>query len=241
MLGDIAARVRPDLADRVRFAGTPEIRTDIARTVPLYEGIQHLAAEGDQFQYGGPHLCWQWRFPTPDGRARFTPVPLPDRDIPDGWFVVATRRGKQFNSMVHEYDRSALRGRAATTVLMAEGDATRLGLADGDPVVLRNGCGEMAARVFQSPRWPPGRCRSTGPRPRCSSTGGAARPRPASRTTTPSSRWCRSADEPRPALRRGRDGAVAPPSTPIVEERTRRWSDRAGARGTLLAAASLST
>ncbi len=150
VLGDLAARVRPHLAGAVRFAGTPEIRTDIARTVPLYEGIQHLAAEGDQFQYGGPHLCWQWKFPTPDGRARFTRVPLPERDIPDGWFVVATRRGKQFNSMVHE-STDPFSGASRHAVLMAEGDATRLGLADGDPVVLRNGCGEMAARVFVAP------------------------------------------------------------------------------------------
>ncbi len=150
VLGDIAARARPDLADRVRFAGTPEMRADIARAVPLYEGIQHLAAEGDQFQYGGPHLCWQWRFPTPEGRARFTPVPLPHRDIPEGWFVVATRRGKQFNSMVHE-DTDPLCGTGRQTVLMAGADAVRLGVTDGDAVLLRNDVGEMPARVFQAP------------------------------------------------------------------------------------------
>ena len=118
--------------------------------MPLYEGIQHLAAEGDQFQYGGPHLCWQWRFPTPEGRARFTTVPLPHRDVPEGWFVVATRRGKQFNSMVHE-DTDPLCGTGRQTVLMAGADAVRLGVADGDAVVLRNDVGEMQARVFQAP------------------------------------------------------------------------------------------
>ncbi|MDQ3782731.1 MAG: FdhF/YdeP family oxidoreductase [Actinomycetota bacterium] len=150
VFGDIAARVRPELAAAVRFAGTPQIRDDIARTVPSYEGIQHLTAEGDQFQYGGPHLCWQWVFPTPDGKAHFTPVDPPLREVPDGWFVVATRRGKQFNSMVHE-KHDPFSGAGRESVLIGETDAARLGLADGDPVLLRNGVGEMAGRVFYAP------------------------------------------------------------------------------------------
>ncbi|MBA2338354.1 MAG: formate dehydrogenase, partial [Acidimicrobiia bacterium] len=150
VFGDIAARVRPELAGAVRFAGTPQIRDDIARTVPTYEGIQHLVAEGDQFQYGGPHLCWQWVFPTPDGKAHFTAVDLPQREVPDGWFVVATRRGKQFNSMVHD-KHDPFSGAGRESVLIGETDAARLGLADGDPVLLRNGVGEMAGRVFYAP------------------------------------------------------------------------------------------
>jgi len=151
VLGELAARVRPDRAAAVRFAGTPEIRADIARTIPSYEGIQHLAAEGDQFQYGGPHLCWQWKFPTKDGKARFTPVALPVREeVPEGWFVVATRRGKQFNSMVHE-TTDPFSGAGREAVLIGESDAARLGLANGDPVVLRNRIGEMAGRVFYAP------------------------------------------------------------------------------------------
>jgi anaerobic selenocysteine-containing dehydrogenase len=34
---------------------------------------------------------------------------------------------------------------------MAGADAARLGVADGDPVMLRNEVGEMTARVFQAP------------------------------------------------------------------------------------------
>ena len=39
-----------------------------------YAGIDNLAKFGDAFQYGGPHLCADWEFPTPDGRAHFSVV-----------------------------------------------------------------------------------------------------------------------------------------------------------------------
>src|SRR5437763_12657975 len=50
---------------------------EIARVVPFYDGIQHLKKTGDAFQYGGPHLCADWKFATPDGKAHFRAVRLP--------------------------------------------------------------------------------------------------------------------------------------------------------------------
>ncbi len=50
---DLARRVRPDLAERLTFSGTQAVREEIARVVPMYEGIQHLRKTGDQVQYGG--------------------------------------------------------------------------------------------------------------------------------------------------------------------------------------------
>src|SRR5690606_2530771 len=64
IFGEIVARARPEVADAVRYAGTAQIREDIAKAVPMYDGIQHLRAFGDSFQYGGAHLCADWRFPT---------------------------------------------------------------------------------------------------------------------------------------------------------------------------------
>ena len=150
VLTDLATRVRPDRAAALRFRGTPAIRQEIARVVPLYEGIQHLTEEGDQFQYGGPHLCWQWRFPTADGQAHFSAVELPESDVPEGWFTVATRRGKQFNSMVHE-EVDQVSGASRDAVLIAAPDAHRLGLGQGDPVVLRNDVGEFRGTTFVAP------------------------------------------------------------------------------------------
>jgi molybdopterin-dependent oxidoreductase alpha subunit len=150
---ELAKRVAPESAEHVDFAGTPEIRADIARTVPMYDGIQHLKEFGDEFQYGGPHLAAGWKFPTPDGKAHFSVVKLPQGAVPEGMFKVSTRRGKQFNSMVHEAT-DALTGAVREAVLISADDADRLGLSDGDPVVLRNEIGELRGRVLTAPVTP---------------------------------------------------------------------------------------
>jgi molybdopterin-dependent oxidoreductase alpha subunit len=146
VFGELAARARPELADAVRYDGTAAIRADIARAVPAYAGIQHLAEQGDNFQYGGPHLCFGWQFPTADGKAHFSTLTPPAIDRPDGTFLLATRRGKQFNSMVYE-NRDALTGAVRDAVLMNRRDADRLGLADGDPVVLTSPVGTYHGTV----------------------------------------------------------------------------------------------
>jgi molybdopterin-dependent oxidoreductase alpha subunit len=153
IFGEIAARTRPEVAGSVRYAGTAEIRADIANAVPVYDGIQELREFGDSFQYGGPHLCADWRFPTDDGRAHFSVVGLPRTVRPDGSFTVATRRGKQFNSMVQER-RDPITGALRDAVLINPIDADRLGLADGDRVVLTSATGTLSGRVLRAPVTP---------------------------------------------------------------------------------------
>ena len=203
---DLAPRVRPELAERLHYQGTAAIRADIARAVPVYDGIQHLAKFGDQFQYGGPHLCAGWKFPTPDGKAHFSVVPLPSLDQPEGTFRVATRRGKQFNSMVHEQADPSNRRFARRSWSAAP---TPSGSAS--PTATRWCCAAMSASTAAgstSPRSPPATSRSTGPKARCSSTATAARRRRASPTTTPSAPWRRRTRPSRPRHRaaEGDDG-----------------------------------
>ncbi len=160
---DIARLVKPDLADKLTFANTREIREEIASVVPFYEGIQHLHKTGDQVQYGGPHLCAGWNFATDNGKAHFLPVPLPHNEVPDGLFAVATRRGKQFNSMVHA-EKDAITGAARDAVFMNPLDANELGLLEGDAIILRNETGAYHGRVRLAPikprnlqiHWPEG-------------------------------------------------------------------------------------
>ena len=129
----------------------------------MYRGIETLKATGDQVQYGGPHLCAGWHFPTADGKAHFAPVPLPNNEIPAGLFAVSTRRGKQFNTMVHE-KTDAITGAGRNSVFMNAADAAALGLREGDPVRVFNKRGELRARVFMAPvkqrnlqvHWPEG-------------------------------------------------------------------------------------
>ena len=160
---ELARRVKPDLANKLTFADTASIREEIAQVVPLYAGIQHLQQAGDQFQYSGSHLCFGWNFPTADGKAHFAALTPPQKELPEGHFWVATRRGKQFNSMVQER-KDAITGALREAVLMNPHDAASLGLKDGDKVILRNHLGEFTGRVYIAPiqsgnlqvHWPEG-------------------------------------------------------------------------------------
>lgn len=160
---DLARRARPDLAEVLTFSDTSEVREEIARAVPLYDGIQHLKQEGDAFQYGGPHLCWNWEFDTPDGKAHFDAVPLPKLDLPEGHFLVSTRRGKQFNSMVQEAS-DKITGLEREAILISQDDARRLGIEDGDPLALRSDHGTFEGVAAIAPvkpgnlqvHWPEG-------------------------------------------------------------------------------------
>jgi molybdopterin-dependent oxidoreductase alpha subunit len=160
---ELAKRSRPDLADKLSFEGTPAIRQEIAQVIPQYAGIQHLMQAGDQFQYGGSHLCFGWNFPTADGKAHFAPISHRQRELPEGCFLVATRRGKQFNSMVQER-KDAITGAVREAVLISQADAEQLGLKDGDAVILKNELGELKGQIYIAPikpgnlqvHWPEG-------------------------------------------------------------------------------------
>jgi molybdopterin-dependent oxidoreductase alpha subunit len=143
---DLAARVDPGRAHLARFDTAQSIREEIARVVPFYDGIQGLERTGDQVQWGGERLCDGWVFPTPDGKARFTPVAPAELDVPEGWFLLSTRRGKQFNTIVHK-DRDPLTGAKRDAVFLSAEDAAHLGLSENQSVELRSDQGRMAARV----------------------------------------------------------------------------------------------
>jgi molybdopterin-dependent oxidoreductase alpha subunit len=153
----------PERAEKVRFEGTQAVREEIARVVPLYEGIQRLKAKGEAFQYGGPHLCKDGVCPTPDGKARFRPVDFSQEGPPEGAFRLVTRRGKQFNSMVHE-PTDPVNGAPRDAVLMSPSDREKLGLKPGQRIWLHNRFGTFAGRVFEAPvrpgslqvHWPEG-------------------------------------------------------------------------------------
>jgi anaerobic selenocysteine-containing dehydrogenase len=147
MLLDLARAVKPESYDRVHFGSGPEIRAEIERANPAYKGIADLAHQGDQFQWGGRHLCADRKFPTSDGKAHFQPVTPPHVVRGKDRFVIATRRGKQFNSMVQR-ERDPLTGADRDHVFMSRTDAARLGLAQDDAIHLRSSVGTFRGRVF---------------------------------------------------------------------------------------------
>src|SRR5262249_41261733 len=142
--------VRPEWADKLTFSRIEAVREEISRAIPAYAGIQNLNKPGHNFQYGGSTLCAGWRFPTPDGKAHFKPVKLPHATPPGGTFRVVTRRGKQFNSMVHA-DTDPNNAAPRNAVLMSPEDAQRLGLVSGDAVELRNDFGIYQGNLMLAP------------------------------------------------------------------------------------------
>ena len=166
----IVQRARPELAALMHFDDAQAIRDEIARAVPFYDGIQRLQKAGDQMQWGGERLCeardatgqTATRFPTAEGRAQFSMLAVAMPATSDK-LRLSTRRGKQFNSMVHR-DRDPLTGARRDDVLMSAEDAQRFGLADGDSIILRNAEGELRGRCCIAPiapgniqvHWPEG-------------------------------------------------------------------------------------
>jgi anaerobic selenocysteine-containing dehydrogenase len=146
---DLAKAAKPEEYSRVHFQDAAAIRRDIARAVPAYAGIEKLARQGDQFQWGGPRLCENRSFPTADGKAHLTPVVPPSLGAPTdaATFVLATRRGKQFNSMIQQ-DLDPLTGAERDHIFVAPADAQRLGLEMNSPIEISNQQGSYRGRAF---------------------------------------------------------------------------------------------
>jgi molybdopterin-dependent oxidoreductase alpha subunit len=150
IFAELGRRVRPDRAHLLSFVDADAVRDEIARVVPAYGGVQHLQKLGDQVQWGGTRLCADGAFPTADGKARFTPVAPAPRERPSGRFVLSTRRGKQFNSMVFA-EVDPLTGGRRDALFLAAKDAEALGVVEGTRVLVRSEHGEMDARVHVAP------------------------------------------------------------------------------------------
>ena len=64
-------------------------------------------------------------------------------------FAVSTRRGKQFNSMIHR-DVDPLTGAGRDAIFMSAADIARLQLREGKSVRLRSGCGTYEGTVREA-------------------------------------------------------------------------------------------
>ncbi len=153
ILMEVAKSAWPERASPIEFKDATAIRAEIARAVPFYAGIEKLAKKGDAVQWGGRRLCEGAVFATPDGRARFQVVSAPDVDPEKGTFLLSTRRGKQFNSMVQS-DYDPLTGARRKDVLINPEEAASLGLRDGQPVVLRSEAGRLSGFLKFAPIQP---------------------------------------------------------------------------------------
>jgi anaerobic selenocysteine-containing dehydrogenase len=148
----IGRALRPERTDLFAFPEARQVREEMGRVMPLYAGIEKLEREGQWVQWGGKRLGEGGRFPNlPGERARFTPVPLHRVEVPPGQFLLTSRRGKQFNSITYGQKDGMTGVDSRRSVFFARQDAERLGLREGDPVLLRNELGEMAGTCRLGP------------------------------------------------------------------------------------------
>jgi predicted molibdopterin-dependent oxidoreductase YjgC len=154
---EIAARLGrallPSLPAAFAWKSTDDVRAEMGRLMPLYAGIEGLHAEGEFVQWGGARLGANGFPNMPDGRARFSVVALPETyaRVPDGKFMLSTRRGKQFNSIRLGAKDGMTGSPSRADVLFAAADLEALGLHEGDAVKLRSDAGELRATVRIGP------------------------------------------------------------------------------------------
>jgi molybdopterin-dependent oxidoreductase alpha subunit len=128
------------------------IRDEMSRVMPIYQGIEKLTGEGDHLQWGGPYLHKAGHFSNmPNGRAHFSVLNPPDRRASAGKFYLATRRGKQFNSMTFGAADRLMGAKSRDIIFISPEDAQELELGDGARVVVRSDTGEMNAVIQIAP------------------------------------------------------------------------------------------
>ncbi len=133
------------------FNNTKSIREEMARVMPIYHGVDKLNEEGDHIQWGGPQLFKDGFTAMPDRRALFTVLNPPDRRASEGKFYLATRRGKQFNSMTFGAKDRLMGSNRRDTIFISPEDAENLKLEDRAPVVIRSQTGAMKGVIQIAP------------------------------------------------------------------------------------------
>ena len=147
----IVMTANPDLKDAFGYPDAQDIRNEMGETMPVYKGIETLRKAGDSVQWGGPHLCADGFKNMPEERARFTVLDPPSRLAPEGQWMLTTRRGKQFNSIIIKSKDHLQGGRDRDDLYMNPGDIANLGLSDGARVRVHNDHGEWHARLRSMP------------------------------------------------------------------------------------------
>jgi formate dehydrogenase major subunit len=158
-----------DLSNRLGlptpFRDAAEVMDEIAKVTPNWRGVSHAKLERDgALQYpvetpeamGTPFLFAD-RFPTPDGRALLVPVEyLPASELPDADYPFFLNSGRQ---MYHWHTGTMTRRSTGLdsrepvpTMDIHPGDASALGVADGDEVKVTSRRGSVVIGVRVSDR-----------------------------------------------------------------------------------------
>jgi molybdopterin-dependent oxidoreductase alpha subunit len=144
IIASLAERVLPQgRFDWSQMRSHTRLRDEIAKVVPGYAPLDRIARTNGEFQVDGRTFHVP-QFGTPDGNAAFHVTPLPKTTQEQGEFKMMTLRSEgQFNTVVYE-DEDLYRGNThRNVVMMSADDAARLGIKEGDRVVVENDTGSM--------------------------------------------------------------------------------------------------
>src|SRR5437762_671048 len=123
------------------------LREEMAKVVPGFGALARIDETRREFTIAG-RTFHETRFATPDGRARLHPTPLPDFAPAAGEFRLMTLRSEgQFNTVVYEEEDLYRGNRRRDVVMMAAEDAARLGVVEGERVLVETDAGRLEAAV----------------------------------------------------------------------------------------------
>jgi molybdopterin-dependent oxidoreductase alpha subunit len=119
------------------------VREMISRIIPGYERISRIDATREEFHIEG-RLMHHPRFPTPSGKARFTPLRVSEPQSDSRLRLMTVRSEGQFNTVVYE-EEDIYRGQdRRDVVLMHPDDIARLGLRIDQRVTVKSEAGQLA-------------------------------------------------------------------------------------------------
>jgi predicted molibdopterin-dependent oxidoreductase YjgC len=147
----IGRALKPSQPQLFAWQSTTDVRREMGLTMPLYAGIEKLDTEGQWVQWGGARLGGNGFPNMPDGRALFSTVSIPVPALPEGKFMLTTRRGKQFNSITYGHKDPITAASARDVVFFHPDDLRDLDIAEGERIRLRSSLGQMEATARTGP------------------------------------------------------------------------------------------
>lgn len=153
---EILAKLAEDILPAGRFDWSAlrshrQLRARMAETVPGLEGLATIDDGAGEFTIPG-RVLHAPRFATPTGRAAFHVPRAPETKLAAGELMLMTLRSEgQFNTVVYE-DEDLYRGNTRRdVVMMSSEDAQRLGVSEGDPVVVETSAGSLNVTAAIAP------------------------------------------------------------------------------------------
>ncbi len=150
VIAEVAGKVLdPEPIDWSELRRTGNVRQMIGKVLPGFDKITDIDKTGEEFHIAGRTLHAP-KFPTPDGRARFTVCAVPNlaHGEPQGngnrFRLMTVRSEGQFNTVVYDLDDKYRGIPTRNAVLMNPEDMQARGMNEGETVRVQSDTGSLA-------------------------------------------------------------------------------------------------